>query len=158
MCLLVMYVVSSSVRHFFFLMIRRPPRSIRTDTLFPYTTLFRSDGVDPWLPGGGAEIVIPNRHLLPEGPRKGIIVNIGDQRVYYFAGKDKPVESWPIGIGREAFDIPLQRFTVTAKRKNPTCVPPPSVRAAKPDLPAPHGPGQANPDRKRDASGRSASV
>src|SRR3546814_1588892 len=28
----------------FFLMLRRPPRSTRTDTLFPYTTLFRSDG------------------------------------------------------------------------------------------------------------------
>src|SRR3546814_14604698 len=33
---------------FFFLMIRRPPRSTRTDTLFPYTTLFRSRE------GGGA--------------------------------------------------------------------------------------------------------
>src|SRR3546814_10541273 len=35
---------------FFFLMIRRPPRSTRTDTLFPYTTLFRSphgDGCTP---------------------------------------------------------------------------------------------------------------
>src|SRR3546814_9689915 len=38
---------------FFFLMIRRPPRSTRTDTLFPYTTLFRSylqqarSGIDP---------------------------------------------------------------------------------------------------------------
>src|SRR3546814_13434100 len=31
---------------FFFLMIRRPPRSTRTDTLFPYTTLFRSIGED----------------------------------------------------------------------------------------------------------------
>src|SRR3546814_11731549 len=31
-----------SVSCFFFLMIRRPPRSTRTDTLFPYTTLFRS--------------------------------------------------------------------------------------------------------------------
>src|SRR3546814_1294981 len=30
------------VLFFFFLMIRRPPRSTRTDTLFPYTTLFRS--------------------------------------------------------------------------------------------------------------------
>src|SRR3546814_6808859 len=29
---------------FFFLMIRRPPRSTRTDTLFPYTTLFRARG------------------------------------------------------------------------------------------------------------------
>src|SRR3546814_19460844 len=34
---------------FFFLMIRRPPRSTRTDTLFPYTTLFRS-----WDGTGGA--------------------------------------------------------------------------------------------------------
>src|SRR3546814_15604147 len=31
---------------FFFLMIRRPPRSTRTDTLFPYTTLFRSARLD----------------------------------------------------------------------------------------------------------------
>src|SRR3546814_5036059 len=31
-------------------MIRRPPRSTRTDTLFPYTTLFRSEAVEP---GGG---------------------------------------------------------------------------------------------------------
>src|SRR3546814_2295547 len=33
--------VASSVQ-FFFLMVRRPPRSTRTDTRFPYTTLFRS--------------------------------------------------------------------------------------------------------------------
>src|SRR3546814_5420103 len=32
----------SFVMSCFFLMIRRPPRSTRTDTLFPYTTLFRS--------------------------------------------------------------------------------------------------------------------
>src|SRR3546814_1327336 len=31
----------------FFLMIRRPPRSTRTDTLFPYTTLFRSTAAAP---------------------------------------------------------------------------------------------------------------
>src|SRR3546814_13071455 len=30
--------------YFLFLMIRRPPRATRTDTLFPYTTLFRSLG------------------------------------------------------------------------------------------------------------------
>src|SRR5881296_4404508 len=35
--------VQVSVRLFFFLMIRRPPRSTRCCTLFPYTTLFRSD-------------------------------------------------------------------------------------------------------------------
>src|SRR3546814_16490135 len=46
MILVFVYVVLCSncvcVSFFFFLMIRRPPRSTRTDTLFPYTTLFRS--------------------------------------------------------------------------------------------------------------------
>src|SRR3546814_4272971 len=36
MCIYFSFIV------FFFLMMRRPPRSTRTDTLFPYTTLFRS--------------------------------------------------------------------------------------------------------------------
>src|SRR3546814_8222881 len=37
------YFGLTSVAFCFFLMIRRPPRSTRTDTLFPYTTLFRSE-------------------------------------------------------------------------------------------------------------------
>src|SRR3546814_13479741 len=36
------YCMTYFLSVFFFLMIRRPPRSTRTDTLFPYTTLFRS--------------------------------------------------------------------------------------------------------------------
>src|SRR3546814_16606156 len=40
--------VSSSLALFFFLMIRLPPRSTRTDTLFPYTTLFRSKDQTLW--------------------------------------------------------------------------------------------------------------
>src|SRR3546814_16129283 len=55
MLLVYVYLLCSSKKHsgiglrqfvcftfIFFLMIRRPPRSTRTDTLFPYTTLFRS--------------------------------------------------------------------------------------------------------------------
>src|SRR3546814_15766387 len=49
--------------YLFFLMIRRPPRSTRTDTLFPYTTLFRSfhrslqstNGIDLGYPDLGAQ-------------------------------------------------------------------------------------------------------
>src|SRR3546814_6916967 len=42
--------------YYFFLMIRRPPRSTRTDTLFPYSTLFRSQALLPIPQGeqGGA--------------------------------------------------------------------------------------------------------
>src|SRR3546814_13802972 len=51
---------------FFFLMIRRPPRSTRTYTLFPYTTLFRSRrGFDEGdLPAG-----CPSRHFRRYGDR-----------------------------------------------------------------------------------------
>src|SRR3546814_11789665 len=50
---------------FFFLMIRRPPRSTRTDTLFPYTTLFRSN-----VNGGGQELAVQGaRHeSMSAGP------------------------------------------------------------------------------------------
>src|SRR3546814_911980 len=37
-------MIVTTCEMFFFIMIRRPPRSTRTDTLFPYTTLFRSRG------------------------------------------------------------------------------------------------------------------
>src|SRR3546814_13881256 len=38
----VLFIIVLLIFDFFFLMIRLPPRSTRTDTLFPYTTLFRS--------------------------------------------------------------------------------------------------------------------
>src|SRR3546814_13685798 len=61
---------------FFFLMIRRPPRSTRTDTLFPYTTLFRSAFEDDFLrfvdvapaaeldPFAGFEILVVGEEML----------------------------------------------------------------------------------------------
>src|SRR3546814_10422298 len=70
---------------FVFLMIRRPPRSTRTDTLFPYTTLFRSDGLwhrrhlrlsgaRPARPGFRAQICAagPPRHRRRGGGRAGL--------------------------------------------------------------------------------------
>src|SRR3546814_8861225 len=53
----------------FFLMIRRPPRSTRTDTLFPYTTLFRSiddeDAVEPLVPRGAIADRLDRRVVQP---------------------------------------------------------------------------------------------
>src|SRR3546814_19014717 len=54
------------VSFFFFLMIRRPPRSTRTDTLFPYTTLFRSAAVpDRAAHGAGGRRIGANRDVEP---------------------------------------------------------------------------------------------
>src|SRR3546814_2552327 len=56
---------------FFFLMIRRPPRSTRTDTLFPYTTLFRSadpQSAETYAVAGMQEIVDAIRTAGAEQP------------------------------------------------------------------------------------------
>src|SRR3546814_19901156 len=57
-----------SVTVLFFLMRRRPPRSTRTDTLFPYTTLFRSHrrAPPPQLPRRRAPA--PPQHPAPSPP------------------------------------------------------------------------------------------
>src|SRR3546814_9322415 len=66
---------------FFFVMIRRPPRSTRTDTLFPYTTLFRSERggaefgflqrrADAWPGGGGRADRGDWRGLAVRGQRR----------------------------------------------------------------------------------------
>src|SRR3546814_2279839 len=54
----------------FFLMIRRPPRSTRTDTLFPYTTLFRSSAFEPDGGRRGREMLLDD--LARGARRKGI--------------------------------------------------------------------------------------
>src|SRR3546814_16677573 len=49
MCIVVAFCVCNNLLFFlFFLMTRRPPRSTRTATLFPYTTLFRSQRRGCW--------------------------------------------------------------------------------------------------------------
>src|SRR3546814_3480844 len=66
---------------FFFLMIRRPPRSTRTDTLFPYTTLFRSprelpgtachDAADPL--GARGRAAIAKGHRARRAQRRALL-------------------------------------------------------------------------------------
>src|SRR3546814_17238528 len=48
-------------------MIRRPPRSTRTDTLFPYTTLFRSNAVPAAVAGIGAIATQANANVAYKG-------------------------------------------------------------------------------------------
>src|SRR3546814_4714546 len=61
-------------------MIRRPPRSTRTDTLFPYTTLFRSTGCAAYLgaagaaaPDGDQSVVLDDSDGLADRPPTGTV-------------------------------------------------------------------------------------
>ena len=107
-------------------------------------------GVDEWLPGEGTEIVIPTQFVLPDAPRRGIVLNVPEHRLYYFPddGTNR-VYSYPIGIGREGWATPYGRTTVVRKQHLPTWYPPQSVRdehaAAGDPLPAVVPPGPDNP-------------
>jgi L,D-transpeptidase ErfK/SrfK len=84
--------------------------------------------VDPWLPKAGTRLVVPRARLLPSGPREGIVINLGDLRLYFFE-PGQPVRSAPIGIAKEGFETPLGETTVVAKREKPTWIPGESARA-----------------------------
>lgn len=101
-------------------------------------------GVDPWLPGEGTRLVLPTAHLLPPGEQKGIVINLAEQRLYYFDDPAGPM-SFPIGVGREGADTPLGETTVVRKREDPTWYPPASARREDPSLPSSVPPGPENP-------------
>src|SRR5512134_1256719 len=69
-------------------------------------------GVDPWLPKDGTRLVLPRPRLLPSGPREGIVVNLGDLRLYFFE-PGQPPRSFPIGIAKDGYATPLGVTTVT---------------------------------------------
>ena len=100
--------------------------------------------IDPWLPPEDGEIVLPHGHILPSAPRTGIVINLADQRLYYFPADGRP-QSFAIGIGRQNFVTPLGETKVVGKRRNPTWTPPPSARAEDPSLPSIVPPGPENP-------------
>src|SRR3546814_6538644 len=68
-------------------MLRRPPRSTRTDTLFPYTTLFRSFGIEPG-PRGELDDIAANvlRHDGPGEAGASFIEDMHDVPVGDTAG------------------------------------------------------------------------
>jgi L,D-transpeptidase ErfK/SrfK len=101
--------------------------------------------VDPWLPGEGTVVTLPTAIVLPDAPRRGIVINLPEQRLYYFRGGPATVVTYPVGIPARTTPIPLGTTKVVAKRPNPTWFPPPSLRKERPDLPESIPPGPDNP-------------
>src|SRR3546814_11612985 len=67
----------STISVFFCLMIRRPPRSTRTDTRFPYTTLVRSEQADADHRGDGPFVAGNDRHHLSAAD---LVAGVGEHR------------------------------------------------------------------------------
>jgi len=102
-------------------------------------------GIDPWLPGEGKTLVLPTQHVLPDAPRRGIVINLPELRLYYFPPGGGEPRSFPIGIGGEGKETPVGRTQIAGKRIHPTWVPTKSEHEEDPDLPPSIGPGPDNP-------------
>lgn len=89
-------------------------------------------GVNAWVPGEGTEVVLPTRFVLPPGPRRGIVLNLAEYRLYYYPepvdGEPAYVMTYPISIGRMDWETPLGLTRVVSKVKDPSWYPPQSVR------------------------------
>jgi L,D-transpeptidase ErfK/SrfK len=110
-----------------------------------YTQLIAANrGMDPWVPPAGKTVALPARYLLPDGPRKGIVINLVQHRLYYFPDENT-VETYPIGVGVEDHNTPLGVTKITKKEVHPVWHVPKSIRAEDPDLPANVPPGPDNP-------------
>lgn len=107
-------------------------------------TAAANPGVDPWLPGAGTVVSLPCAHLLPAAPRRGIVINLADQRLYFFPPAG-PVQTYPIGIAADGVAIEVGLGRVIRKRRDPVWIPPASVRAEAPELPQAVPPGPDNP-------------
>ncbi|MCW0232438.1 MAG: L,D-transpeptidase family protein [Ferrovibrio sp.] len=101
-------------------------------------------GIDPWLPEEGRTVLLPKQHVLPAAQRNGIVINMGDQRLYFFQSGGA-VLSFPIGIAVDNDAIVLGLTRIVRKRENPVWIPPASIRAERPELPDAVGPGPDNP-------------
>ena len=105
--------------------------------------LAANPGVDPWLPGE-TDILLPTAFVLPPGPRRGIVVNIAEQRLYFYRENDAPI-TFPIGVFRDGWKTPVGETKVIRKKENPIWYPGPTARVEYPHLGAAVPPGPDNP-------------
>jgi L,D-transpeptidase ErfK/SrfK len=121
----------------------RGHRVKKGDTLFDiareyslgYNEIVESNpGLDVWLPPAGAIVLLPTSWVLPCCERRGVVVNIPEMRLYYFAaspggGGLTNVVTYPVGLGRDDWQTPRGKFKVVSKTVKPTWIIPESIRA-----------------------------
>ncbi|HUH83966.1 MAG TPA: L,D-transpeptidase family protein [Stellaceae bacterium] len=111
-----------------------------------YTQLVAANrGIDPWLPAAGSRIVVPSFYLLPEAPHRGIVVNLAEERLFYYPLGGRTVETYPIGIAVDEGATPLGTTRIVAKVARPPWYPPASIHAQRPELPRAIPPGPDDP-------------
>jgi L,D-transpeptidase ErfK/SrfK len=108
-------------------------------------------GVDLWSPEDGVRITLPLSFILPDAPRKGIVVNLATMRLFHFReeGAALTVSTYPVGVGAKDRPTPTGQMHVARKAFRPTWYVPASIaedhRKKGDPLPATIPPGPDNP-------------
>lgn len=108
-------------------------------------------GVDVWAPEAGERVILPLSFILPDTPRKGIVVNLATMRIFHYKGGSTSlaVSTYPVGVGAEDRPTPTGQTRVARKAVRPTWHVPASIaerhRKKGDILPAQIPPGPDNP-------------
>jgi L,D-transpeptidase ErfK/SrfK len=84
--------------------------------------------LDEWLPPRDKPMVIPTMWVLPPTRHQQLVINLPEQRLYYFNKTSATVQTYPIGIGDEGWETPVGTFHIYEKRPNPTWYIPASLQ------------------------------
>lgn len=101
--------------------------------------------LDPWIPGAGAEVVVPTLNILPDASHEGVVINLAEMRMYYFKTPHSEPITFPIGIGRDGLKTPVGVTSIQRKKEGPTWTPTDRMRKEDPTLPISVPPGPENP-------------
>lgn len=116
-----------------------------------YTELAEANpGINPnHVVAAGTALVIPNQHILPDAPRRGLVINLAEMRLYFYPRNTSVVVTHPLGIGREREDTPESVMKVIEHIPNPTWTPTDNMRRLRAEegvvLPKSVAPGPENP-------------
>lgn len=108
-------------------------------------------GVDTWVPEAGDRITLPLSFILPDVPRKGIVVNLASMRLFQYReeGASLVVTTYPVGVGTKERPTPTGQMQVKRKATRPTWYVPASIaedhRKKGDPLPTAVPPGPMNP-------------
>ena len=86
-------------------------------------------GVDIWVPEAGERVILPLSFILPDAPRKGIVINLATMRLFHFKGDGKSlaVSTYPVGVGTKERPTPTGQMRVERKTARPTWHVPASI-------------------------------
>lgn len=107
--------------------------------------------VDVWAPKAGEQVVLPLSFILPDAPRKGIVVNVATMRLFQYKGEGAAlaVSTYPVGVGTGERPTPIGPTKVYRKAARPTWHVPASIaedhRKKGDPLPPQVPPGPENP-------------